>query len=307
MAKYDKTYLPVSPSCKWAAMCEELTVPKGPLYNKPEKCLEAYRQMKRRVDDLELVGKVVDQGSLAAIIRAAREVTGCEAEIARNMLQPFNSCLMNQRTVELVCWQVAGNRKRMLDSQVMLYSGKPEELGWMCCAVAEHLHDPAQVLGCYRLRVLDGPAAGLDFYMQVPKSLRMMSDVLGSTYKVDKDKIRLAQPKEAVQFQLMAYPEPTPVLSFQPHVGHVSLSFAVASNSVSLIKAMGKQKMWNSAITKMRKEKCLHALSNPCHQCQVGYDQCPRGCLPRTAPDVSECSTITIKGKNICQTISDEA
>lgn len=303
----DKTFLPVSPDCKWAAMREELVVPKGPTYNKPDKCLEAYKQMKRRVDSLDLIGKVMGQDNLAAVIRAAREVTGCQAEIARNMLQPFNSCLMNQRAVDLICWQVAGNRKRMLDSQVMLYSGKPDELGWMCCAVAEHLHDPSHLPGCYRLRVLDGPAAGLDLFMRVPKSLRMLSDVIGATYKVDKERIKLAQAREAVQLQLMAYPETCAVMAFQPHVGHVSLELGTRSDSVALVKAMGGQKRWNVHITQQRKEKCLQGLASPCHQCHVGYDACPRGCTPRSAADVSDCSVLTIKGKNICQTISEEA
>ena len=283
-------------------MEEKLEVPKKPLYNKTDKCLEAYGRVSRRVDKLELVGEVMDQARLAEVMRIAREETRCTAEMARSLLQPFSMCLMTRRVVAVMCWQISGNRDRIRDREVQLYSGKPEELGWMGCVIAEHLHDPDNPGGGYRLRVLDGPAAGLDLYTKVPRSFKRLSDVLGATYRLDKEYRRLDQPREAVQMQALVYPEPGSPFSMSAHANHVSMDMLPGLDLVALLRATPKQRAANAALVATRRRKCPKGMSNPCHLCHVGYDRCELGTCPRTGIDLQVEVDLTIRGKNICQT-----
>lgn len=303
----NKTHLPVATSYKLAAMSDEFKPPKGKTYNKPEQCFGMFRQLRFRFDKLQLVGKPLGNPDLLNLIRVAQEVTECEAPIARTMLQPFRECFMDRKTVDLICWQIAGNRKRMRDQEVHIYNGRKEEAGWMSAIIAEHLHDDKTPRGSYRVRVLDGPAAGFDLYMQVPKYLRRMSDVLGATYKVDKDRIRLDSPREAVQFRIMIYPEPVKVGGFDSHTGHTSFKVLRDTDSIGVIKAGSKQKKHNLELAKSRREKCPKGHNNPCHMCSVGYDACVRGCKPRSAVELPTSVDLLIKGKNLCQKISEEA
>jgi hypothetical protein len=303
----NKTHLPVATSYKLAAMSDEFVPPKGKTYNKPEHCFGMFRQLRFRLDKLQLVGKPLSNPDLLSLIRVAQEVTECEASIARTMLQPFRECLMDRKTVDLVCWQIAGNRKRLLDQEVHIYNGRKEEAGWMSAIIAEHLHDEKSPRGSYRVRVLDGPAAGFDLYMPVPKYLRRISDVIGGTYKVDKERIRLDSPKEAVQFRVMVYPEQVKVSGFDSHSGHISFKVLRDTDSIGVIKAGAKQKKHNLELAKSRRKKCLKDYKNPCHVCQVGYDDCPRGCKPRSVAELPNTVEILIKGKNLCQKISEEA
>lgn len=307
---YDKSFLPVSKDYKIKDLETGFKPPKKPIYNRPDQCVEvvnAFNNILAR-QKIDIVGKPLSQEDLAALIRAAREVTGCEAEIGRNLLQPFLGCLITKRIKDLICWQVAGNRKRVLDESVLLYSGKPEELGWMSCAIAEHLDDHESFLGCYRIRVLDGPAAGFDMYMKVPKTFSRMSHAIGARYKVDKQRVKLADPREAVQLQMLVYPDPVPLLQFDPHVGHTTASFNLKDNSVGLLRATPKQKAFNLMLMKERKKNCIQSLTTDCSRCWVGYDSCPRGTQPLTEVQLPDSVSITIKGKNICQKkISEEA
>lgn len=306
---FDKTYLPCSSRCRLEDMQGSFVKPPSkPLYGKVDKCLEAYSMVFRRVAKLDLVGKVMDQASLAETMRIAREVTGCLEGPARTFLQPFHRCLMTQRAINILCWQVAGNRDRLKDAEVLMYGGRPEELGWFNCTIAEALHDGHSPNGCYRLRVMDGPAAGLDLYTPVPKSLRRLSDVIGATRRVDKERLRMTDPREAVQMQVLAYPEPGRLVEFSPHYGHVSLAATAARDLVAVLRATQKQKDANGELAASRRTKCHKGLSNPCHMCQVGYDQCPIGTKPTTTCSIGGTVDLKIKGKNICpQTTSDEA
>lgn len=307
---YNKSFMPVSIAYKLADIKGDFSPPKKPVYNRPEQCVAAFAAMHKIIDreGLELVGKPLSQDNLAALIRAMREVTGCEPEIGRGLLQPFLNCLITKRVQDLICWQVAGNRKLANERTVLLYSGKPEELGWMSCAVAEHLEDPESILGCYRLRVLDGPAAGFDLYMKVPKSFSRMSYAIGACYKVDQMRIKLADARQAVQMEMLAYPDSIPLLQFESHVGHTTARFNVKDNSVGLLRATPKQKQFNVDLMQDRKEDCIRFLKTCCSKCWVGYDSCPRGTQPNTQVQLPADVTITIQGKNICQkTIFEEA
>jgi hypothetical protein len=303
----DKTHLPVAASYKLAAMSDEFKPPKGKIYNKPEQCFGMFRQLKFRLDKLQLLGKPLGNSNLLNLIRVAQEVTDCEAAIARTLLQPFMECMMDKKTVDLICWQIAGNRKRLLNQQVYIYNGRKDEAAWMSAIIAEHLHDNKSPRGSYRVRVLDGPAAGFDLYMQVPKYLRKMSDVLGGTYKIDKERIRLDSPKEAVQFQIMVYPEQVKVGGFNSHATHISFKLLRDTDSIGVIKAGAKQKRQNMALAKSRRKKCIKDYKNPCYMCSIGYDDCPRSCKPRTTAKLPNSVEILIKGKNLCQKISEEA
>jgi len=303
----DKSFMPIAPAAKLASMAGEFKKPRGVSYNKPEKCLEAYKLLKLRVDKLKMVGRPLSNQNLLSLIRAAQEITDCQAPIAREMLQPFYNCLITRKLADLICWQIAGNRKRMLDRQVHIYNGRKEERGWMSAVIAEHLHDPKTLLGCYRIRVVDGPAAGFDFYIPVPKSLRLLSDVIGATYKVDKARIKLEHPKEAVQMQVMVYPELVKINEFKAHAEHTSFAILQNVNAVYCLKAGSGQKRRNAALAKKRVDKCPEGHKNPCHQCRVGYDACERGCKPKSTIELPEPVELLIKGKNLCQKILEEA
>jgi hypothetical protein len=307
---YNKTFMPVSKDYKLADMEGSFKPPKKPVYNRPDQCIEVLTAMQNIIarKKLQLIGKPLSQENLAALIRAMREVTGCEPEIGRGLLQPFLNCLITKRIQDLICWQVAGNRKLAKERTVLLYSGKPEELGWMSCAIAEHLEDPTNILGCYRLKVLDGPAAGFDMYMKVPKSFSRMSYAVGACYKVDKQRIKLADPRQAVQMQMLVYPDSIPLLQFEPHVGHTTARLNIKDNSVGLLRATPKQKKFNLKLMQDRKKNCIRFLTTDCSKCWVGYDSCPRGTQPNTEVQLPASVSITIQGKNLCpKTISEEA
>ena len=303
----DKSFLPVSSSAKLAALSGEFKRPKGKSYNQPHKCLEAFKLLKLRIDKLKMLGRPLSQQNLLSVIRAAQEVIECEASIARELLQPFYCCWMNKRTIDLMCWQIAGNRKRMLSQKVNVYNGRKEELGWMSAVIAEHLSDLKYPLGCYRVRVVDGPAAGFDLYMPVPKAFWLFSDVLGATYRQGKDRLRITAPKEAVQMQVMVYPEALRLTEFKAHSSHVSLNTLSELNSISCIKAGVSQKKRNLELAKTRQDKCPNQHKNPCHICAVGYDACFRGCKPNSSITLPAEVDLLVKGKNLCQKISEEA
>lgn len=302
----NKTYVPVATRYKLADLTGTFKPPKGKRYTKPEQCLETFRLLKLRVDKMKIMGRALTEQSLVLLIRITQEVVECEASIARTMLQPFLHCLMDKRTLDLICWQIAGNRKRLLQEQVHIYNGRKEELGWMSAVVAEHLHDDKNVQGCYRVRVVDGPAAGFDLYMPVPKSLRRMSDMIGATYKVEKERIHLSHPKEAVQMQLLIRPDPVKVSQFSGHTDFSAFKLLAPLDSIAVLKVGAAQKRANAALIKERKNKCPNGYKNACHFCTVGYDACARGCKPHSTPEVPDV-VITIKGRNLCPKISKEA
>jgi hypothetical protein len=298
----NKTYLAVSKAYKLEAVKETLKLPGKPSYNNPEQCMEVYAGVRRQLDKLDIMGSPLSAENLSALVRIARGATGCGPEIARGLLQTFHKCLMDKRTIDIIGWQIAGNRKRLKDVDVQLYTGKSEERGWMHGAVAECLQDSNSKTGmCYRIRILDGPAAGMDMYMPTPKHIRLLSDVLGATYKVDKERIKITDPNQAVQFRLLVYPEAGSIVNFTPHVGHTELQELTKVNSVGVIKASAKQKQYNQSLTKTRKEVCPLGYFHPCHICPVGYDTCYRSCISRSKASSDSITQLTIKGTNLCQ------
>lgn len=304
---YDKSLLPVSPSCRLQSAQGTLKLPKKPLYNQPEKAMEAFKLMRLRLNRMKLIGSPLSSKSLAEIARAAAEVTGCEAGIAKNMLQIFDSCYIDKRIQDVICWQVAGNRKRLKDMQPHVYNSAAVNSGWMAGVIAEYVSEESSPTGAYRVRIMDGPAAGLDMFMPAPKRIKLMSDVLGATYKIDKDRMRLADYKQAVQMQVTVYPEQADILEFAPGAGHIKLRYLTKVNSIAAIKATAKQKKANLELVRGRNQLCQYGFRHPCHVCKIGYDECPRGCSPRSRKDVEENVTLLIKGKNICQKTSEEA
>jgi hypothetical protein len=303
---FDKSYMSVSSAYKLAAIQGTLVKPKKPIYNQFEKALEAFLLIRSRINRLNLLGKVLEQDKLAEIIRITVDVTECPGPIARTLLQPFYKCFMSKQALDIICWQIAGNRNRLKDIQPMLYTGKLNELGWMAGVIAEHLTDSNNITGCYRVRIVDGPAAGLDMYMATPRKLRLMSDVTGVTRKLGKERLPLIDFREAVQLRLLVYPEQVSILNFYPGPESISVSVLTNVNSIGLIRTTPKQKKYNKDLTTTRKQLCTYKYPIPCHVCKIGYDQCERACQPRKTTTLIDTDTILIKGKNICQKILEE-
>jgi hypothetical protein len=306
---FDKSLLPVSKSAKIRASQQTLKIPKKPLFNQPQRTMETFKFMQSRLSKLNLVGKQLHEDKLAEIIRSTTEVLGCPPQVVRPLLQSFNKCFIDKKTQDLICWQVAGNRKRIFDSIPLLYTGKPEELGWMAGVIAEYLSDESQKFtqGVYRIKIMDGPAAGADMYMPAPKSLRLMSDVIGGTYRIDSDRFHLSDYKQAVLMQVLVYPEPMPIFKIEHNSGALKITVDSRVNSVEAIRATATQKKANLNLVSERNKLCQYGFGHPCHMCKVGYDECHRGCAPKTLTslDVNKV-TLLIKGNNICQTRSLE-
>jgi hypothetical protein len=135
-----------------------------------------------------------------------------------------------------------------------------------------------------------------------------MSYAVGACYKVDKQRIKLADPRQAVQMQMLVYPDSIPLLQFEPHVGHTTARLNIKDNSVGLLRATPKQKKFNLKLMQDRKKNCIRFLTTDCSKCWVGYDSCPRGTQPNTEVQLPASVSITIQGKNLCpKTISEEA
>ena len=303
---FDKSYMSIGSVYKSAAVAGNLVKPKKPIYNQFEKAMEAFLLIRSRINRLNLLGKVLEKDKLADIIRIAVEVTKCQGPIARTFLQPFHKCFMSKQTLDIICWQIAGNRNRLKDMQALLYTGKLDELGWMAGVVAEHLTDSNNVTGCYRVRIVDGPAAGLDMYMATPRKLGLMSDVLGVTRKLGRERMPMTDSREAVQLRLLVYPERVNIMNFYPGPGSISVSVLTNINSIGLIRTTPKQKNYNKDLATARKQLCIHKYPVPCHVCKIGYDECERACQPRKTTTLIDTDTILIKGKNICQKILEE-
>ena len=305
---FDKSLLPVSKDAKVKAAQKLLTIPKKPMYNQPKKAMEAFKLLKLRVDKLQLLGKALDETKLGALVRSATEVLECLPETIRPIIQNFNKCRMDKRTIDLLCWQIAGNRKRAKDMLVPLYTGKPEEMGWMAGVVAEHLADDqfGSTRGSYRIRIMDGPAAGADMFMPVPKSLGLLSDVLGATYKLDSSRIKMSDYKQAVQMSVIVYPEAMPVFNIEHNSGALHIKCDTRVDAIRAIRCTYSQKKDNQALVKARNELCQIGYRHPCHVCKIGYDACARACRAKTVVSETPEVTLLIKGNNICQTQSLE-
>jgi hypothetical protein len=243
----------------------------------------------------------MDAALLAECARAAAEATGCVPEVARPFLQPFLHCFMDARAVDVLCWQVAGNRKRLKDSLCQLYGGRREEMGWMAARIDE-LQVDAGGVESYRIRVLDGPAAGLDLHAPVPRFLRPLSDILGCTRTLmDRERIRISRPEEAVRCEVLVLPDPVPVLSWEPSAGGLMLREDSRRTSAGAIRATSSQQGRNKALAEERAKRCDKGLDGPCHSCPTGYDRCHRSCRPHSAARVEVREVVLkIEGRNLC-------
>lgn len=297
----DLFFIPLSSGWKRVAATTDLQKsPKAPLYSRYKDCLEAYTLMSLRMKRLDVEGRMMDLPSLAASARAAAEVTGCLAESARVLLQPFLQCEMSPRAVEILCWQVAGNRKRLKNEECHLYGGRKAEMGWMAAKVAE-LHTDSSGGNSYRFRVNDGPAAGLDLYAKVPKYLRGMSDLTGYTRRLeDNERIRMHTAIQAVGCEVLVLPDPVSILSWVPEGNGLRLKEDSRKDSAGLIRVTSNQKQFNHLLSEDRAKKCDKGLSGPCHSCPIGYDVCRRSCRPHSAGRIVEAADITIEGRNLC-------
>jgi len=297
----ERSFIPLSSAWKKVAATTDLPRhPKAPLYSRTGDCKEAHALMELRARRMELLGKRMDLQLLAESARAAAEVTGCLVEVARTFLQPLLHCEMDARAVEIMCWQVAGNRKRLKNSECHLYGGRKPEMGWMACRIAE-LHVDSAGQGSYRMRITDGPAAGLDMYAKVPKYLRGLSDVLGYTRRMtDNERIRMHAPAQAVGCEALVLPDPVSLLSWISCSGGLRLQEESRKDSAGMIRATSSQRERNRALSEERAKKCDKGLPGPCHLCHVGYDACARSCRPHSAGRIVEEVDIKIEGRNLC-------
>jgi hypothetical protein len=263
--------------------------------------------MRVRLQRANVQGRRMDADLLAECVRAAVEETGCVPEVARPFLQPFLHCLMDARAVDVLCWQVAGNRKRLKDSHCQLYGGRREEMGWMAARIDE-LQVDAGGGESYRIRVLDGPAAGLDLRAPVPRFLWATSDLLGYTRTLeDRERIRISRPEEAVRCEVLVLPDPVPVLSWEPAAGGLMLREDSRKTSAGAIRATSSQQKRNRALAEERAKRCDKGLSGPCHSCPRGYDRCLRSCRPHAVAEAEARDVILkIEGRNLCLTKKPE-
>ena len=153
----------------------------------------------------------------------------------------------------------------------------------------------------YRVRVLDGPAAGLDLYARTPKHLRGISALIGYTRRLeDRERIRMHSPAQAVGCEVLVLPDPVPVLSWASSGQGLRLVENSQKDSAGLIRVTSSQKEHNRLLSEERAKKCDKGLTGPCHLCHVGYDVCSRSCRPHSAGRIVEEADIRIEGRNIC-------
>jgi hypothetical protein len=301
---FRKQALSVDRTAKKITFSENPKLPKAKKYSQTDKAAENYAIALSRINKLDLQGKVLTSKDIAALTRIASDILRCHASLVRPLMQNFLDVLMDTGTLDLIAWQIAGNRKTVLDRPAELFNNRVSEVSWMAgvivnvvsCSLSEDLYA--------KIKLLDGPGAGFIVYAKLPSNgLRSFSYVTGALKKGSDKKIRgMTNPRQCVLFRVLVYMNgQTPAYSFEQSTNYKRIMRSTSSQMVGWVRSTPAQKKHNMKLFHERLTPCVYGYPETCHDCELGYDACSRACRPKrrvsAKPDPIQ---ITLKGKNLC-------
>ena len=304
-----KTVLACNRPARKAITADNWKAPKTPRYNQPVKAYELYQHAFRLLRPYNQT--IITPGTAAAVTRVAAEVLECDTSLVRPLAQDFLFCLMDVKTLDLLAWQIAGNKRLVTQQAVSLFNNRAEQLGWMPGVVLAIVRDNSTQDMYAKVKLNDGPAAGFVVYILMPLAgLRRISRILGTTRKGADKRIKgLTDIRSCVQCQVTVYlSADRPGYSYEAGAKYKRIINNVDSELVSWLKTSPKQKQYNKKLMLERMQPCVRNLPTTCQECKLGYDECYRATRPVAAcRDMKTLVTeLTIRGKNLCQKIFEE-
>ena len=305
--------LAVDNSAKKIAHSNSPKLPKGKRYTQIDKAAEKYTLAVRMMEKLELKGKILTPKDIASLTRVAAEVLECDSELVRPLTQEFLGVIFDLATLDLLAWQIAGNRKPVKDKSINLFNNRQTEKCWMAGIIVDvvtaiSMHQYAKI------KLLDGPGAGFIVYAKLPDlKFYRLSYILGQTVKGhDKKRRGINDIRQSVLSQVLVYTsgqgEAYKVLQ---GASYKRIVRSTSTQLISWLRATAKQKKLNKELYTTRLKPCVKGLKVTCYFCHHGYDgldSCFRACRPKTISNKVEAPiVITVKGKNICQKSLEKA
>jgi hypothetical protein len=306
MPKFDKTRMAISIAAKIAASNDKLKLPSKPRYTEYEKAVEAYTLLRHKLNCFTGLAERRDVYAMAGLAKKEFQISNPDAY--NKLMQCFIDCELNRPILNLICWQLAGNRKRAKDGHpIDLFNNRPDEAGWMSGAIVDLTVDSETQKDCYKVKLVDGPGAG--FIVCLPmdfKRLKLLSHVLGVVRRNGKDRYYMSDLRQAVGMRLNVYlTKGWSAHGFEALYGKRQILTPINMDMVHVIKCSADHKRHNKALLDTRNSPCPAGKTCLCHDCEVGYDHCDRGCRPTTIRLLPE-TELLIKGKNICQMICED-
>lgn len=298
-----KQVLALSTEAKRMLTREDATIPKGQKYAVTEKSCELYNRAMRQLGMLK--GKTLGPADVAFITRVAAELLDCNAALVRPLAQDFLHVLMEIRTLDLLAWQIAGNRKVVQTREVSLYNNRVIEQAWMAGRITNVVKCPSTGDQYAKIKLMDGPGAGFFIHALLSDNrLKRLSHVLGAIKKGTDKRIRgLPDLRACCGCEVLVYTSGN-YHAYTYEVLNQKRRILRSSNSelASWLRTTPKQKKHNLHLMQERAKPCINGFQVTCHDCNLGYDSCIRGCHPTTLSNVETFTAITLKGKNLWPT-----
>jgi hypothetical protein len=318
MTKFFRQVLAADKVARSISNSSDPKCPKGKKYTQVDKAREKYVLAVRMIEALELQGKVLKAKDIASLTRVAGEVLECHSDLVRPLVQEFLNVLLDKPTVDLLAWQIAGNRKCVKEKEIHLFGNRQSEKCWMAGVildvVAESSNKYKSVKNKYaKIKLIDGPGAGFIVYVKVPEhGLYRLSYILGNIRKgSDKRRKGMDNIRQCVLNHVLVYSNGNgKAYNVVEGAKYKRILRSTEPELVSWLRTTVKQKKLNKELYLTRLKPCVKKLQTTCYLCHHGYDganSCFRGCRPKTLIMQEPASVnITLKGKNICQKSLEE-
>lgn len=303
MTNLRKQVLALNAEAKRVLSREDAKLPKGQKYAITEKSCELYKRAMRQLAGLK--GKTIGPEDVAFITRIAAELLECNAALVRPLAQDFLYVFMEIRTIDLLAWQIAGNRKVVQTREVALYNNRVTEQAWMAGRIADVVKCSSTSEQYAKIKLMDGPGAGFFIYALLSDNkLKRLSYVLGAVKKGTDKRIRgLPDFRGCVGCEVLIYTSGNYHAYTYEMFNHKRRILKSSDPELaSWLRTTPKQKKHNAYLMQERAKPCINGFNTTCHDCNLGYDSCVRGCHPTTVLNVETFTAITLKGKNLWPT-----
>ena len=295
-----KQFLALNKDAKQKLYADKPQIPKNPKYIQVEKSKEIYVRATRQLKVLKR--KTLDPNDVALVTRIAAELLECDADLVRPLAQDFLQTFLDARTLDLLAWQIAGNRKVIKTRSICLYNNRQVEQSWMAGIILDVVKCPSADEIYAKVKLLDGPGAGFLVYAPLPSvGLRSLSHVLGMVRKGSDKRTRvLPDIRACVGAQVIIYSSGNYDAYSIEHLNNKKRILKSSNIGLGMwLRTTQKQKAYNKSLLEERSKPCINGLNAVCHECEVGYDRCLRSCKPNTTKSSSQLLQLTIKGKNL--------
>lgn len=305
-----KHLLALDTPAKKMILAENVKLPKGKRFTQESATAEVWTRVVKQLDKLDLKGKPLSTSDVASVTRIAGEILECDSSLVRPLIQEFLDVFMNSKTLDLLAWQIAGNRKIIKERAAVLFNNRQNEKCWTAGTITDVVTCSSSKFQYAKIKLLEGPAAGFTVYARLPdRNLRKLSYVLGVAKKgYDKRMHGMVDIRQCVLMKVLVYLNGTaPLYRMVKGVAFNRLDQNTSTEVLSWLRITPNQKKHNKALYDLRSTPCPYGYTNTCYDCIVGYTSCNRGCRPATIPKPNKAAVvITIKGKNLCQKILEE-